>query len=184
MREAIPVAYYKASLKLKIQKDVPSLSYGEVFNVKTWEEGKLIQDNITFSKSAILKYIPGEEFQLYKFSDIAGDKQGNLCGIWYKNLRLPDEFGNFDSNCCFSFIKKSGKQIFVCSTMDHRCVMPAFQMMKKTKIECLAYNKNKLPNPYQSENSATSSKPENSYNQYLFDDSKNLFFTFFKNLHI
>ena len=50
LKIAIDQAYYNSMLRAKIQSDVPSLSYfTEKFEVKIWEENKIVDNTIVFN---------------------------------------------------------------------------------------------------------------------------------------
>ena len=164
-------AYYMSQLGANVVHDVPMPSYlTETFLVKIWEEKRLLNDLITFNEIGLLKNSSG--VILYRYNSVANDKLGNRCAFWYKNLHLPEEFGNHDPNCCFTFSLTNGKNVFICA--DYlRCNRYSKMILIKMKFGCLSQNSANLATPYENPNSAAPLKPVDNYFKVLYDDSEN-----------
>jgi len=164
-------AFYLSQLRSNVAEDVPMPSYmTEYYYVKIWEEKRLIADWVTFNEIGLLKN--NTDVILYRYNSVANDQLGNRCAFWFRNLYLPEEFGDHDPNCCFTFSMTNGRNVFICATM-RRCIRNGKMILLKMKFGCLSQNSAQLISPYENENSAAPLRSVDNYFKVLYDDSDN-----------
>jgi hypothetical protein len=175
LKNALRNAFYFSNMEANVVGDFPIPTYlAESFQIKIWEENRLVEENIIFDAEGIKRNEETpQKMILYNYQSIAKDKKGNICAFWYLDLKLPKELSNWDPNCCFTFNLKNNKNVYICSADPLRCIKHSKMLLLRMKISCLSKNRDHLNNPFENENTVSPSKSLDFYNKVLYDDSFN-----------